>query len=89
MFQKALFIICTNHQIRMLIKLKKIIFIITFNLSLFLILMNGIQNSSTKKRVNLIFSETVRLPLSFIVGVSFITGSMLGSILNLNPDNKN
>ena len=73
----------------MLIKLKKIIFIITFNLSLFLILMNGIQNSSTKKRVNLIFSETVRLPLSFIVGVSFITGSMVGSILNLNPDNKN
>tara|TARA_B100000401_G_C52770818_1_gene703105 strand:+ start:855 stop:1076 length:222 start_codon:yes stop_codon:yes gene_type:complete len=73
----------------MLIKLKKIIFIITFNLSLFLILMNGIQNSSTKKRVNLIFSETVRLPLSFIVGVSFITGSMVGSILNLNLDNKN
>ena len=73
----------------MLIKLKKIIFIITFNLSLFLILMNGIQNSYTKKRVNLIFSETVRLPLSFIVGVSFITGSMVGSILNLNPDNKN
>ena len=73
----------------MLINLKKIIFIITFNLSLFLILMNGIQNSSTKKRVNLIFSETVRLPLSFIVGVSFITGSMVGSILNLNLDNKN
>ena len=73
----------------MLIKLKKIIFIITFNLSLFLILMNGIQNSSTKKRVNLIFSETVRLPLSFIVGVSVITGSMGGSILNLNLDNKN
>ena len=73
----------------MLIKLKKIIFIITFNLSLFLILMNGIQNSSTKKRVNLIFSETVRLPLSFIVGVSFITGSMAGSILSLNLDNKN
>jgi len=73
----------------MLINLKKIIFIITFNLSLFLILMNGIQNSSTKKRVNLIFSETVRLPLSFIVGVSFITGSMAGSILSLNLDNKN
>ena len=72
----------------MLIKLKKIIFIFTFNLSLFLILMNGIQNSSTKKRVNLIFSETVNLPLSFIVGVSFITGSIAGSIFNLNLNDK-
>ncbi len=72
----------------MLIKLKKLFFVITFNLSLFLILMNGIQNSSTKKRVNLVFSETIRLPLSFIVGVSFITGSFAGSFLKLNFNNK-
>ena len=72
----------------MLIKLKKLLFIITFNLSMFLILMNGIQNSSIKKRVNLIFSETIRLPLSFIVGISFITGSFTGSILKINLKNK-
>ena len=72
----------------MLIKLKKLFFIITFNFSLFLILMNGIQNSSTKKRVNLIFSDTVKLPLSFIVGVSFITGSLTGSLLKININNK-
>lgn len=72
----------------MLIKLKKIIFIITFNISLFLILINGIQNSSTKKKVNFVFSETVTLPLSFIVGVSFITGSITGSLINLNFSNK-
>ena len=72
----------------MLINVKRVIFIITFNLALFLILMNGIQNSSTKKKVNFIFSETVRLPLSFIVGVSFITGSITGSILNLNINKK-
>ncbi len=72
----------------MLIKLKQLFFILTFNLSLFLILMNGIQNSSTKKRVDLIFVETIRLPLSFIVGVSFITGSLTGSILTINFSNK-
>lgn len=66
--------------------LKKLLFIITINLSLFLMLMNGIQNSSSKKRVNLIFSETVNLPLSFIVGISFITGSLTGSILKINKN---
>ncbi len=69
-------------------KLKKIFFIITFNLSLFLILMNGIQNSSSKNRVKLISSNTVSLPLSFIVGVSFITGSIAGSLLQINLRNK-
>ena len=72
----------------MLIKLKKIIFILTFNVSLFLILINGIQNSSTKKKVNFVFSETVNLPLSFIVGVSFITGSITGSLFYLSFSNK-
>ena len=69
--------------------LKKVIFSVTFNLTLFLILMIGIQNSSTKRKVNFLINETVRLPIGFIVGVSFITGSMAGSILSLNLDNKN
>ncbi len=66
--------------------LKKLLFIITINLSLFLMLMNGIQNSSSKKKVNLLFSETVNLPLSFIVGISFITGSLAGSMLKINKN---
>ena len=65
---------------------KKLLFIITINLSLFLMLMNGIQNSSSKKKVNLIFSETVNLPLSFIIGISFITGSLTGSMLKINKN---
>ena len=64
--------------------LKKLIFLVTFNLSLFLILMIGIQNSSNKRKVNLLISETVSLPVSFIVGVSFISGSLTGSIFSFN-----
>ena len=65
-------------------KIKKIIFILTFNISLFLILMIGIQNSSSKKKVNFIAVNTIDLPVSFIVGISFITGTFTGSFLTLN-----
>ena len=67
----------------MLITLKKILFVITFNLSLFLILMIGIQNSSNKKKVNLLISETINVPISFLIGISFISGSLTGSLLNI------
>ena len=63
---------------------KKLFFAIAFNFSLFLILMIGIQNSSSQRKINLIISETIRLPVSFIVGISFICGSLTGSILNVN-----
>ncbi len=67
--------------------MKKVIFAIFFNTSLFLVLMIGIQNSSSKSKVNLLLNETVQLPLGFIIGTSFITGSILGSLfpmINLN-----
>ena len=67
---------------------KKIFFIITFNFSLFLLLMVGIQNSSNKTKINLIINETVNLPISFIVGMSFITGSLTGGILSSNFKNR-
>ena len=60
---------------------KKLIFSITFNSCLFLLLIIGIQNSSTKRKVNLFNKETIALPISFIVGLSFITGSITGSFL--------
>ena len=61
--------------------LKKIIFTLTFNVSLFLLLIIGIQNSSESRRVNLILKQTVKLPVAFIIGVSFISGSLTGSTL--------
>ena len=68
----------------MLLLINKLFFVFTFNISLFLILMVGIQNSTKKKQVNLIFNETVNLPISFIVGFSFISGSIVGSQISLN-----
>ena len=68
----------------MLAPFKKILFVLTFNFSLFLLLMIGIQNSTNKKKVNLVISESVSLPISFIIGVSFISGSLTGSFLSLN-----
>tara|TARA_B100001057_G_scaffold417673_1_gene436536 strand:+ start:1116 stop:1355 length:240 start_codon:yes stop_codon:yes gene_type:complete len=55
-----------------------------FNSCLFLILIIGIQNSSNKLTVNLIIEETIPLPISFIIGTSFISGSIFGSLLPLN-----
>ena len=65
-------------------KLKKISFSIIFNLTILLILMTGIQNSSTHKKVNLLISETIKLPIGFIVGLSFIGGSITGNLIEIN-----
>ena len=67
---------------------KKIIFSTLFNLSLFLLLIIGIQNSNQKSQVNLLINETIKLPISFIVGVSFITGSVFGSFMTLNLNHR-
>jgi len=64
----------------MLLPLKRIFFTITFNSCLFFILIIGIQNSSSKGKVNFLIDETIELPISFIIGSSFISGSILGSL---------
>ena len=64
--------------------LKKIFFATTFNICLFILLMIGIQNSSNKSKVNFLINETVKLPISFIIGSSFIGGSIIGSFFNIN-----
>ena len=63
--------------------IKKFFFILIFNTSLFMMIILGIQNSSNKSKVNFIFNETVQLPVSFIIGISFISGSILGSYVNM------
>ena len=72
----------------MLFPLKKLFFTLTFNSCLFLLLIIGIQNSSIKSKVDLLIDDTVNLPIGFIVGSSFISGSLLGSFLNITLKNK-
>tara|TARA_Y100000589_G_scaffold1429_1_gene1236 strand:+ start:315 stop:542 length:228 start_codon:yes stop_codon:yes gene_type:complete len=72
----------------MLILVKKVLFTITLNSTLFLVLIIGIQNSNNRTRVKLLIGETINLPISFIVGMSFISGSISGSLLTNNFNNK-
>ena len=69
--------------------LKKIIFTLIFNSCLFFLLLVGIQNSSQKNKVNFLIDETVKLPISFIIGSSFISGTLIGSLITINLKNKN
>ena len=62
---------------------QRILFALIFNTTLFLMLLIGIQNSSKKNNINFFFTETINLPISFIIGTSFLTGSISGSLLSL------
>ncbi len=68
----------------MLFALKQIFFSLTFNSCLFFILVIGIQNSSNKGKVNFFKTNTIKLPISFIIGSSFISGSVIGSLLSID-----
>tara|TARA_Y100000589_G_scaffold306746_1_gene321770 strand:+ start:14 stop:244 length:231 start_codon:yes stop_codon:yes gene_type:complete len=68
----------------MVLILKKLLFVITLNSALLLMVIIGIQNSSNRKKVDFLIGETVNLPISFIVGISFISGSLLGSLITNN-----
>ena len=67
----------------MIILLKKVLFTITLNSALFLLLIVGIQNSSDRTKVNLIIGQTINLPISFIIGISFIAGSVSSNLLTI------
>ena len=73
----------------MFYKLNKFLLNSALNLIFFFLLLIGIQNSSNKARVNLLIDETIALPISFIIGTSFISGSLLGGLLTLNIVNTN
>ena len=59
--------------------IKKLLLGLIFNSCLFAVLFIGIQNSSDKNKVDFLIDETIELPISFIVGSSFILGSIFGS----------
>ena len=63
---------------------KKLFFTAIFNTCLLLTLFVSIQNSSNKSKVNFLIDETIELPISFIVGSSFILGSLIGNLIDLS-----
>ena len=68
--------------------IKKLLLTAIFNSCLFFLLFIGIQNSSNKSKVDLLVEETIELPVSFILGSSFIVGSIIGSFLVLDLNNE-
>ena len=68
--------------------IKKLFLAVIFNSCLFLVLFIGIQNSSNKNKVDLFIDETIELPISFIVGSSFILGSIFGNLIVLDMKNE-
>ena len=54
---------------------------IIFNLTLISFLFFGIQNSRTRNKVVFLNFETIKLPISLIIGTSFIAGSISGSLI--------
>ncbi len=67
---------------------KKIFFSTIFNACLFALLIIGLQNNTNKSKVNLLIQETVKLPIGFIVGTSFISGSMIGNLFSFSSKGK-
>ena len=65
-------------------KFKKISFALAFNFSLFLMLLIGIQNTSNKGKIYMLNQSSISLPISFIIGINFISGSLAGSIFLFN-----
>ena len=68
--------------------IKKLLHSAIFNSCILMILFIGIQNSSNKNKVDLLINETIELPISFVVGSSFILGSILGSFIEFNGNNE-
>ena len=63
---------------------------IFINLFFLIFLLIGIQNSFESKKIKFLNYESAEMPISFIIGTSFISGSLLGNFIFtiLKIDNK-
>ncbi len=61
------------------------------NLFFLIFLLLGIQNSYGRNKIKFLNYESAAMPISFILGTSFISGSILGNFIFslLLVDNKN
>ena len=51
------------------------------NIFLLFFLLIAIQNNHEKKKIKILEMESVELPISFILGSSFIAGSLSGNLI--------
>ena len=51
------------------------------NLFFLIFLLIGIQNSYERNKIKFLNYESASMPISFILGTSFITGSLLGNFV--------
>ena len=62
--------------------LKKLFYNLIINFILFILMIIIVQNSLEKKKVNFLNFDTIPLPLSFIIGSSFLAGSVIGNMIS-------
>ena len=68
--------------------IRKLFYSAILNSCLFALLFIGIQNSSNRSKIDFLINETIELPISFLVGSSFILGSILGNFIDFNINNE-
>ena len=63
---------------------------LVLNFILFLSILFIIQNSQDKKKIIFLNHESVKIPVSFIIGTSYLSGSITGGLIIsiLKFDNK-
>jgi len=57
------------------------IYSLLVNIFLISFLLIAIQNSQEKKFIKILNTETIELPISFILGTSFVIGSLSGNLV--------
>ena len=67
----------------MFLSLKKLFLGISQNVFLLLVFIILIQNTNLKSKVKLFSTETIELPISFIIGSSYICGSTFSLLIPL------
>ncbi len=70
----------------MIFQIKKLLITLSLTTFSFLFLIIIIQNSFVKKKVTFLNYETINFPVSFIIGSSFISGSLIGSFFSFNSN---
>ncbi len=66
---------------RMAYKIRKLLFNLIFNLSLFSLVFLVSQNSQKKSNIYFLTLKSVEIPVGFILGLSFVVGYSTGSSL--------